>query len=101
MKAKKIWPEIEIFQIFTDNIDNYVEIWIKTEPKKRRKQSLENNMKSYTHTILQNLLFLTQEQRKFDLNSKGLILKLKIREFKIQIIWKSKINKALYAWQNL
>ena len=63
MKAKKIWPEIEIFQIFTDNIDNYVEIWIKTEPKKRRKQSRGNNMKSYTHNALESVIPNTRAKK--------------------------------------
>ena len=70
-------------------------IWITEETKKAENRVLETPLKA-TQTNPLNLIFLTQELRKFDLNSKDLIFSPKIREFfKIPIMTKRKENNAL------
>ena len=66
-------------------------IWRTAETKKAENRVLETPLKA-TQTNPWNLIFLTQELRKFDLNSKDLTFSPKIREFlKIPIV-KNKKN---------
>ena len=65
---------------FTDNFEIFLEILIITDTKNTDNRALKTSWNA-TATVPLNLLFLTQELRKIDLNSKELIFSLKFANF--------------------